>query len=204
MNTPALSALEVDALRELANVGSGHAATALAQLTGVGITIDIPRVSVAPLGHVIRGFAPNGERLVSLAMRMLGNVTGQTLFVMREENADLLCRLILRERYSGSMDGVLERSSLQETGNIMAGSFLNALAAWLSTWLLPSVPTILVGSAEAVTPASAGEDEEPVLVVETSFLFDDPRYADHRLTGVLLFEIDRSALAALLKSLGAA
>jgi len=170
----------------------------------VGITIDIPRVSVAPLGHVIRGFAPNGERLVSLAMRMLGNVTGQTLFVMREENADLLCRLILRERYSGSMDGVLERSSLQETGNIMAGSFLNALAAWLSTWLLPSVPTILVGSAEAVTPASAGEDEEPVLVVETSFLFDDPRYADHRLTGVLLFEIDRSALAALLKSLGAA
>jgi chemotaxis protein CheC len=203
MSTLALSPLEVDALRELANVGSGHAATALAQLTGVGITIDIPRVSVAPLGDVIRSFAPNGERLVSLAMRMLGNVTGQTLFVMREENAELLCRLILRERYSGSMEGALERSSLQETGNIMAGSFLNALAAWLSTWLLPSVPTILIGSAEAVTPSPVGDANEPVLVVETSFLFDDPRYAAHRLTGVLLFEVDRAALAGLLRSFGA-
>jgi chemotaxis protein CheC len=198
MTAAALHPLEIDALRELANVGSGHAATALAQLTGVGITIDIPRVSVARLDHVIESFAPDGERLVSLSMRMLGNVTGQTLFIMREENADLLCRLILRERYSGSLDGALEQSSLQETGNIMAGSFLTALASWLSLWLLPSVPTVLIGSARAVTPDGL---PEPVLVVETSFLFDDPRYAQQRLTGVLLFEVDRAALGRLLGGL---
>lgn len=204
MNASALSTMEIDTLRELANVGSGHAATALAQLTGVGITIDIPRVTIAPLGTVIRGFAPDGGRLVSLTMRMLGDVSGQTLFVMREENAKLLCELILRDRYTGSLDGALEQSSLQETGNIMSGSFLNALASWMQTWLLPSVPSILVGPADAVAPASAGADAEPVLVVETSFLFDDPRYAEHRLTGVLLFEVDRSALQILFARLGAA
>jgi chemotaxis protein CheC len=198
----ALDPLEIDALRELANVGSGHAATALAQLTGVGITIDIPRVSVARLDQVIASFAPRGERLVSLSMRMLGTVTGQTLFVMREENAHLLCRLILRERYTGSLDGAYERSGLQETGNIMAGSFLTALASWLGLWLLPSIPTVLFGSARAVTPVEGSTD--PVLVVETSFLFEDPRYAEHRLTGVLLFEVDRSALGRLLRGLGSA
>ena len=202
--TTALTELEIDALRELANVGSGHAATALAQMTGVQITIDIPRVTVAPLGSVIQSFGPNGEQLVSLSMRMLGDVTGQTLFVMREENAELLCRLILRERYSGSLEGALERSSLQETGNIMAGSFLNALAAWLSTWLLPSVPSIVFGTAEAIASPESGLSQEAVLVVETNFLFDDPQYAAHRLTGVLLFEVDRSALAMLLRNLGAA
>jgi chemotaxis protein CheC len=202
--TSSLTEMEIDALRELANVGSGHAATALAQMTGVQITIDIPRVTIAPLGNVIQNFGPNGERLVSLSMRMLGDVTGQTLFVMREENAELLCQLILRERYTGSLDGALERSSLQETGNIMAGSFLNALAAWLSTWLLPSVPSILFGPADVVTTSSARFGQEPVLVVETNFLFDDPQYAAHRLTGVLLFEVDRAALTALLRNLGAA
>lgn len=197
--TADLDPLEVDALRELANIGSGHAATALAQLTGAGITIDIPRVSLDRLDHVIRRFAPRGDRLVTLSMRTLGTVTGQTLFVMPEENAELLCRLILRERYSGSLDGELERSSLQETGNIMAGSFLTALASWLQLWLLPSVPTVLIGPAEVVTPGE--EAHQPVLMVETSFLFDDPRYAHRRLTGILLFEVDRTVLARLLDGL---
>ena len=62
----------------------------------------------------------------------------------------------------------------------------------------------MFGTAEAITAPEGGLSQEAVLVVETSFLFDDSQYAAHRLTGVLLFEVDRSALAMLLRNLGAA
>ncbi|MGQ0703023.1 MAG: chemotaxis protein CheC, partial [Gemmatimonadales bacterium] len=42
MNSPPLTALERDALREVANIGAGHAATALSQMTGGRIMISVP------------------------------------------------------------------------------------------------------------------------------------------------------------------
>ena len=36
-----LKALQIDALREVANIGAGHAATALSQMTGRKIMIDM-------------------------------------------------------------------------------------------------------------------------------------------------------------------
>ena len=51
-NLRSLSELERDALREVANIGAGHAATALSQMTGRKIMIDVPEVSVQQLEAV--------------------------------------------------------------------------------------------------------------------------------------------------------
>jgi chemotaxis protein CheC len=41
-----LKALQLDALREVANIGAGHAATALSQMTNRTIMIAVPEVNV--------------------------------------------------------------------------------------------------------------------------------------------------------------
>ena len=43
---------ERDALRETANIGAGHAATALSQMTGRKIMITVPTVTIASLEDV--------------------------------------------------------------------------------------------------------------------------------------------------------
>ncbi|HEX9729509.1 MAG TPA: chemotaxis protein CheC [Gemmatimonadales bacterium] len=195
---PALSSTEVDALREMANIGSGHAATVLSQMTGVSVMIDVPRVSVAPLGAVASRFAAPDERVVALTMEMLGDLRGHTSFLMREPNAGVLADLLLQRPVgSGTTFGPLEQSSLKELGNIMAGSFLNALAQCMGNYLLPSVPIFQVDrSAAFATPAFGGS--ESALVVATDFRFDEPVLADHELHGMFLYALDEASIAALL------
>ena len=47
-----LKELQLDALREVANIGAGHAATALSMMTGHTIMIAVPEVNVRPLEEV--------------------------------------------------------------------------------------------------------------------------------------------------------
>ena len=43
---------QLDALRETANIGAGHAATALSQMTGGTIMISVPTITIAALEDV--------------------------------------------------------------------------------------------------------------------------------------------------------
>ena len=43
---------QLDALREVANIGAGHAATALSQMVGSTIMISVPRINVTRLEDV--------------------------------------------------------------------------------------------------------------------------------------------------------
>ena len=47
-----LKAIQIDALREVANIGAGHAATALSQMIGETIMISVPRINVSRLEEV--------------------------------------------------------------------------------------------------------------------------------------------------------
>src|SRR3982750_4833279 len=80
-DTTRLSTAPLDALREVANIGAGHAATALSTLTGTRIMISVPMVNVVPPGDFIPEIAPD-EEMVAVQMGMSGDISGQTVFVL--------------------------------------------------------------------------------------------------------------------------
>jgi len=201
----ALSQIEVDALREVTNVGAGHAATALAKITNVPVTIDVPRVSIGPLATVVSRFAGQGDRIAALSMEIQGDLSGRTVLLMREDEATFLCeRLLQREAGSGTtLAGELERSCLQETGNILASSFLNALADWVGKRVLPSVPVLAIDDgARVASDAAITGGEDPVLVVETSLIYAGADLTPERLSGLFLYLLDRPSLDVVLGVLG--
>ena len=54
-----LDAKQIDALREVANIGAGHAATALSQMTDARISVSVPHLQIA---HAIAaGFVSRRE-----------------------------------------------------------------------------------------------------------------------------------------------
>lgn len=196
-----LSPLQADVLREVTNVGAGHAATALAQLCGVKIYIDVPQIWAAPLEEIIARTAEPDDDVVIVSMRVLGDIAGQIMFVMRQESASALLDILLtRTPGTGSVTSEMERSGLQETGNILASSFLNALARWMGKILLPSVPTVVIDKRNVVA-GQIHDGADAVLAAETMFALAQGGGPGRKLRGVLVFMLEGRSLDAILDAL---
>src|SRR5215211_5903904 len=96
-----LKALQLDALREVANIGAGHAATALSQMIGGTIMISVPTINVSRLEEVPPQISAPEEPVAAVLMHMLGDLTGRTLLVFPKPTAVRLAELMLR-RPAGS------------------------------------------------------------------------------------------------------
>ncbi|MCC7053104.1 MAG: chemotaxis protein CheC [Gemmatimonadaceae bacterium] len=191
---------QLDALREVANIGAGHAATALSTLIGQPIMINVPTIALARLdevpGHVVSDPA---AAVAVVQLRMLGDLTGRSLLVFAEPVACRLAELMLhRPRGSSSRIDALEQSALAECGNILSGAYLNALAEFMHLMLLPSPPTLSVAAARAVLSAAflqCGDGSDFVFCVESEFQMRDDGQA---LRGFFLLLPDDGSLQRIL------
>jgi len=168
-----LKALQLDALREVANIGAGHAATALSQMTNRTIMINVPEVNVLALEDVSELLGRADEIVAAVLMHMMGDLTGRTLVLFPEGSAKHLCDILFRRPAGGTVGfGEMEQSGLKEAGNILASAYLNALSDFMGMMLVPSVPSLVVDlSAAVLTTAylNFGHDRDYVFCVETSF-----------------------------------
>jgi chemotaxis protein CheC len=196
-----LKELQLDALREVENIGAGHAATALSQLTNRRIMISVPKISVTRLEDVADLLGDSREVVAAILLHMLGDLTGRTLLVFPEPSAKRLCDLLLA-RPSGTTQTFqeLEQSALKEAGNILCGAYMNALSSFMGMMLLPSVPSLVIDSAAAVltsTYLNFGSDRDYVFCVETQFNFIAE---DETLQGHFLLVPDFASLRAILQA----
>ena len=198
-----LKALQLDALREVANIGGGHAATALSQMTNRRIMISVPKIYVTHLDDVPQQLGDAGTVVVGVLMHMMGDLTGRTLLLVPEANAQVLCDLLLSRAVGTTQSlGVLEQSALKEAGNILGAAYLNALSDFMKMMLLPSVPSLVVDSASAVLTSAYlnfGRERDYVFCIETRFQFDE---ADRVLPGYFLLLPDVVSLRTILDAIG--
>ena len=135
--------LELDALKEVANVGAGHAATALSQLTNRRIMIDVPEVEFCAIEDAAAAIGDGNTIVAAVLMHVLGDLTGRCLLLFEKDCALQLADMLLnREPGSTKVFGELEQSSVKETANILTGAYLNGLSDMLGLMLIPSVPSL--------------------------------------------------------------
>ena len=195
-----LKALQLDALREVANIGAGHAATALSQMTGLTIMISVPKLTVAPLEEVPNQIADREEPVAAVLMRMLGDLTGFTLLVFPKPTALRLAGLMLK-RTDVSEFGELEQSALKEAGNILSAAYLNALSEFLGMILLPSPPSLAIDLSGAVLGSAymeIAQGAEYVFCVESEFHLTE---LGERLRGFFLLLPDVGSLTTILRAI---
>ena len=198
--TTLLSNARLDALREVANIGAGHAATALSTLTATRIMISVPMVNIVPPGDFVPEIAPNVE-IVAIQMGMSGNITGQTVFLLATSAGLRLAERMLRRRRGTSPNlGQVEQSALKEAGNILAGAYLTALSEFLGMNLMLSPPTLTTGqTSEALESVGdhAPRADSPILCVETEFFLEEPMESLH---GFFLLVPDPNAFDAIFRA----
>jgi len=192
-----LKELQIDALREVANIGAGHAATALSQMTNRRIMISVPQINIARLEDVAELLGNPQAVVVAVLMHMLGDLTGRTLLLFPEKVGQRLCDMLLRRSQGATTTfNALEQSALKEAGNILSGAYMNALSDFMGMLLLPSVPSLVIDLSAAVlttTYLNFGHDRDFVFCVETEFRID----AEEELHGHFLLLPDLASLKAI-------
>ena len=164
---------QLDAMREVANIGAGHAATALSQMTNRKIMITVPRVNVRPLEDACYIVGTPDDVIAAILMHMMGDLTGRALLLFPERAALTLCDFLLRRDLGTTAAfGVMEQSGLKEAGNILASAYLNALSDFMGMMLVPSVPSLVIDLSGAILTTAHlnfGQDRDYAFCVETSF-----------------------------------
>ena len=192
---------QLDALREVANIGAGHAATALSQMTSNTIMITVPKIHVTRLEDAAAQLNSQDEPIAAVLMHMMGDLTGRTLLVFPQPTAVRMAELMLRRPVGSSGElGVLEQSAIKEAGNILAGAYMNALSEFMGLLLLPSPPSLHIDMSAAIlttTHLQFGSDKDQVVSVETEFMLKD---AGEQLRGFFLLLPDAASLQAILRA----
>jgi chemotaxis protein CheC len=196
---------QLDALREVANIGAGHAATALSEMIGETIMISVPRINVARLEEVPPQVAAPDEPVAAVLMHMLGDLTGRTLLVFPRRTAHRLASMLLRRTTPVDADSrefsEMDQSAIKEAGNILSSAYMNALSDFMGMMLLPSPPSLAVDMSDAVlttTYLQFGSDRDLVFCVESEFIMDDTA---ETLRGFFLLLPDPASLQAILKAI---
>ncbi|MEM3762682.1 MAG: chemotaxis protein CheC [Archaeoglobaceae archaeon] len=163
-----LNSDEMDALKELGNIGVVHAATSLSAMLGKMVEMKVPNVIFAKISEIHNYFE---EELVSGVVTALEDVeNGRSGYLyISFPNAEKLAKLLID-------DVTLLESTIMEIGNILSSSFCNAIADMLGIMLLPSPPSfaqdVSVAIFEAIV-AQIAERSEYVIIFETELLEKD-------------------------------
>jgi chemotaxis protein CheC len=199
-----LAELQRDALREVANIGCGHAASALARLMGGRpVQLSVPRVESVDLSGdlsadaaAIPGLLGGGAaRVLAARLGVEGELQGTLLMLLPARDGEALGRLLMGPRPASPED---TRSALSETANILASACLSAIGTLTGWRLLPSVPRLTEGPAgELVAQVVAGMEGASARVVVLEARFSTPQ-----VSGQLLLLLEPRASRELLQRLG--
>lgn len=191
------SDVQMDALREVANIGCGHAANALARLLGNRkVDLSLPRVVVATAMEAAEAFADSGL-VVAAKLGLVGEVRGRMLFMLPRQEGSALEWLLLR----GQGSAVERESAVSEAANIVASACLSALGKMTGWRLMPSVPVLQRGPAREVVAGAVAETDGETsreVVLETRFA----SAGTPTVAGQMLLVLDRESARRLLERLG--
>jgi chemotaxis protein CheC len=171
-STLTLSELQRDALKEVGNIGAGHAATALSQLLNATVKLSEPTIDVLKYRDLATRVGYRDRSVAALHMYVRGEAPGQMIVLFDRDQALDFVNVFIK-RIIGDIqifDSIVD-STLKELGNIIAGSYLTALISLTGVNLLPSVPTLSYGTVHAAfrTLMSILPDQD-VFLIESQFL----------------------------------
>lgn len=148
-----ITSMHLDILKEIGNIGAGHAATALSTLLDKKIDMKVPNVQVVSFDQMMDMAGGPDNVVVSVFLRIEGEAPGSMFFLLPLEQASMYIRSMIQDHsfsFNAPPYSELGLSAMQELGNILSGSYLSSLSDFTNLKLLPSVPALSVDMAGAI------------------------------------------------------
>lgn len=196
-----LTPIQLDALREIGNVGAGNSASALSQIINKRIDMNVPKVALVPIESVPDLVGGPDTIVVGVFLRIYGKAPGNVLFLLPQKSAFYLVDTLMgREKGTTKSLDFMDESALMEIGNILSGAYLNAFFSFTHISMLPSIPALAMDMAGAILNiilVQLGQMGDQAMVIETEFLAEDDGISGH-----FFLVPDPGSLGILIKAVG--
>lgn len=201
-----LSKMQIDALKEVGNIGAAHAATALSQILDKTIMVSVSRFDILPLAEAYKTIGAADDQIVAVHLKLLGSVLGGIVLIFTLENAIKLSNIMGHTRDERMKDDgrrtmdEMDRSSVKEAGSILSAAYLSAIGRFVELSLIPSIPKIDSGKISETLSGIFSEitkRAEVAFCIETSFI-----ESSINLKGSFLLVPEVESLDPILKNLG--
>lgn len=192
-----LTSFQLDALKEVANIGAGNSATSLSILLGTKIDMAIPNLNLIEFNTLLDNYKEN--IVVAILVKVLDEIEGSILYIFEEDVAlNIISKLTYENEKSINEMG---ESVLKEIGNIVGSSFMNSIADFTKLKATASVPAIANDMLSAILSSAfveTGQYEDYILDIETLFKGD----GENNIEGHFYFVPAPGSLEKILESLG--
>ncbi|TBL77750.1 chemotaxis protein CheC [Paenibacillus thalictri] len=174
---------QMDVLKEVGNIGAGHAATALSKLLDKPVDMLVPKVRMVAFEEIADSVGGSEEVVIAIFLRVVGETPGNLFFIMTLDSAKkLLKKLVGLEVVDEDSYSEMELSALNEIGNILAGSYLSSLADFTNLNMSPTVPSLAIDMAGAILSYGLlqyGQMGDAALLIDTKFLEGNDEVEGH-------------------------
>ena len=195
------SAMQIDVLKEIGNIGSGNACTALAMLLNTFVDMTVPSIRFLDFESV-KEFLGGGEsEVLGIRIGVKEDLTGMMFHIVKKQFA----QRIINTFYPKELDTLndlndMDLSVLSEMGNITSGAYANALASLSNMKVDIMTPEYHVNTIEEILQIPLKEYAEvgdKILVVDEQFIMGDEKLTSH-----MLLILDGASLHKLFERLG--
>lgn len=168
-----INATDLDLLKELGNIGAGNAASALSEMIGMIVDINVPRCEMVPFAEIEEIIGDPEHVILGVLVRMEGDLEGYLLMAQELEDAAATIKLLLGQEVTlGEEIRIEEYEPMKEVCNILAGSYVSAIAEMTGLKIKLSVPEMTADMAMAIMNVPIlvyGEIGDSVLMLDTQF-----------------------------------
>lgn len=193
-----LTDFQTDALKEVGNIGIGHATTSLSQMVNKQVGISLPDLKFIPLLKV-PALVKNEDPVIGIVLELKGEAKGFLLLLLSKTTAKMLIKLVLGTADEKKGFDEMETSVLRELGNIMGGTYITALSNFLSISIGLSTPSDVYDMSDAIinqVVCLMSPDVEDVLFLKTEFDINS-----EKIDGKILIFTDSRSLAKMLEAI---
>lgn len=199
-----ITSFHLDILKEIGNIGAGHAATALSALLNSSVDMKVPSANIMPLHEITQLFGGEEALIAAVFFRIEGDAPGSMFFVLTVDQASTLLMEITGKKVDFQQPPYdeLALSAFQEIGNILAGSYLSSLADFTKLNLQPTVPAVGIDMAGALIHyglIEISKESDYAVVIDTVFLGSDSLSS---LKGQVLLLPDPGSFRTIFQALG--
>lgn len=176
MNLDQLNEVHIDVLKEIGNIGSGNAATALASILGDTVAMDIPKVNIVDVNQAVAALGGPEKITIGVLSKLGGEIEGLMMFLIQQEYAPVILKGIgcICETECDQLSE-MEQSAISEIGNILISSYVNSIAALSQLNIKTSVPAIcvdMVGALMSVPAIEMATVSDHIIFIQDNFLSD--------------------------------
>lgn len=192
---------ELDVMKEISSIGTSHAATALSKLLQKEVRITIPEISILSYEETVDRIGQMEELVAATLVQMNNEVEGLMLFIFKMDLANAVLGKLLERHYQSFEElDEMDFSALEEIGNIIICSYVNAFTQLVGVEIDLSVPSStinMLGGILTVPIAEYGYETDKLMYINAEFIMDGEKLSD----GLLMLP-DIKSLNSILEKLG--